>query len=514
MKRKSIYISILILVLSLLFTSSIFAVPPHPDVVEKYRQEGRLDELIQKMSELESYPTKGSPLAVAPSKGNNDVLVLMIEYPDQPFDEDSTPEFYKDLFYGEDDSDKSWRRYYKDMSQGRLKLDFDVYGIYTSINSKSYYASGYNTRELIEEAIDAAEDDGVNFARYDNDGNGSVDGIVVIHSGQGHETSGSAYDIHSHRSKIYPAKQYDLVNISDYTIQPEYRYSPQDTTIAVFAHEYGHLLGLPDLYDTSYQTDGVGYWSLMAAGSWTDGGATPSPLLAWEREYLGWMSVEKFRAYETTSKIDENSSNIIILSVSAFMIALIGALIGVLKKKKLSQILIMFVMLAFIFPTFLYLNTCTPVIIGDGDFTTVEDIEKENIATKIEISSKEYYFIENKVIKSGTWTQHIPGQGLLITHIDTQVIKNTWEQGSNTVNSGSNTTHGVNVIEADGDWNLWNPSDYDNGSQTDLFYSGNNNSFTPDTDPPAELNNGEPVDVYITNISSPDDTMTFDFDNE
>ena len=63
-------------------------------------------------------------------------------------------------------------------------------------------------------------------------------------------------------------------DLSTYSMEPEYVVTPGDCTIGVYCHEYGHVLGLPDLYDSS---DGilpeqrrwvVGCWGLMAAGSW------------------------------------------------------------------------------------------------------------------------------------------------------------------------------------------------------------------------------------------------------
>jgi M6 family metalloprotease-like protein len=518
MKPKSIIIILMTVILTVLFTSSIFAVPPHPDLVERFREEGRIDELIQKMNETETFTRNASIMGIAPSEGSNEVLVLMIEFADFSFDDESDKQFYSDLFNGVEDDDKSWRKYYIDMSKNELRLTFDVEGIYTSEENKSYYSSFYNVPELIVEALDAADDDGVDFGRYDNDHDGYLDGVVVIHSGRGYETSGSSSDIHSHRGYIYPPVEYDNIQISDYSIQPEYMYSPQDSTIGVFVHEYGHLLGLPDLYDTQYSTDGVGYWSLMAAGSWSGGGASPSPLLAWEREYLGWLKVERASSSHKTSHItDKSNTTMVVLSISAFMVMLIGVVINGVKKKKLGHIGVTFLILAFALPGILMFNTCKPkepVVIGDGDFTTVEDLEVENIATKIELSDTEYYLIENKAKMIGTWTQFLPGEGLLVTHIDEDVIQSTWEQGSNTVNSGTTSIHGINIIEADGGWNLWDGYDSDYGSDTDPFYAANNGSFTPSTNPPAELNDGTSAGIYITNISEVGDLMSFDYDED
>ena len=99
-----------------------------------------------------------------------------------------------------------------------------------------------------------------------------VDAVAIVHQGPGAEATGDGTNIWSHRSAIVPVATGDGVSVSDYIIQPE---TLADTgklsTIGVFCHEYGHALGLPDLYD--YDTgdtasEGVGIWSLMAGGSW------------------------------------------------------------------------------------------------------------------------------------------------------------------------------------------------------------------------------------------------------
>jgi immune inhibitor A len=64
---------------------------------------------------------------------------------------------------------------------------------------------------------------------------------------------------------------------------------PEDGCMGVFAHELGHMLGLPDLYDTTNRSYGAGVWCLIAGGSWGDRGAKPSHLCAWSKARLGWV---------------------------------------------------------------------------------------------------------------------------------------------------------------------------------------------------------------------------------
>jgi immune inhibitor A len=87
--------------------------------------------------------------------------------------------------------------------------------------------------------------------------------------------------------------------VGKYTIQPE------NGSVGVFAHEYGHDLGLPDLYDY-YGENSTGFWTLMSSGSWmndgtVDIGSKPSHMGAWEKFQLGWLNYEVARAGEKSS---------------------------------------------------------------------------------------------------------------------------------------------------------------------------------------------------------------------
>ena len=154
---------------------------------------------------------------------------------------------------------------------------------------------------------------------YDGDGNfnepdGYIDHFQIVHAGKGEETGGGAQGenaIWSHRWYTH----FDLIGtagpdfnklggtqvgnssywIGDYTVEPE------NGGVGVFAHEYGHDLGLPDLYDTSGNTGGAenstGFWTLYSSGSYgntgrpADGiGSKPIHMSAYEKIFLGWSN--------------------------------------------------------------------------------------------------------------------------------------------------------------------------------------------------------------------------------
>jgi len=154
--------------------------------------------------------------------------------------------------------------------------------------------------------------------RYDFDGDGIfnepdgyIDHFQAIHAGQGEEAGGGAQG----EDAIWSHRWY--VNSNDYlTTGPvgnlaggtqigntgmwigDYTTEPENGGLGVFTHEFGHDLGLPDLYDTAGGDNSTGFWTLMSSGSWlnhgTDSiGTTPGYLGAWEKLQLGWLDYKQ-----------------------------------------------------------------------------------------------------------------------------------------------------------------------------------------------------------------------------
>lgn len=97
--------------------------------------------------------------------------------------------------------------------------------------------------------------------------------------------------------------------VGDYTIQPE------NGGLGVFAHEYGHDLGLPDHYDTAGGTNSTGFWTVMSSGSYlsdgtTDIGSRPGDFYAWDKLQLGWLNYEQAEAGQfSTHKLGPAETN-------------------------------------------------------------------------------------------------------------------------------------------------------------------------------------------------------------
>lgn len=88
----------------------------------------------------------------------------------------------------------------------------------------------------------------------------------------------------------------DGMTFSAYSMEPEFWNAPGDMTMGVFCHEYGHVLGLPDLYDINPISvgEGIGWWGLMGSGSWngppSSRGSRPAHLCAWSKVELDWVT--------------------------------------------------------------------------------------------------------------------------------------------------------------------------------------------------------------------------------
>jgi len=245
------------------------------------------------------------PSRVVPGTGTANVAVILVNFPD------CTPSYttadFTDLLFG---GGQSMKTFYSEASYGKFTVSAGPSGIvgwYTAAHPHDYYGANGSygdmyAASLVIEAVKAADAAGFNFAPYDCDHDGTVDVVMVVHQGTGEEASGVATDIWSHRWTLNSARAYgdgsgtyttnDGVVVNDYTIQPE-SYRGGISTVGVYCHEYGHALGLPDLYDLDMSSAGLGNWSLMATGSWCGtgrNGDSPSHPDAWCKAKLGWLT--------------------------------------------------------------------------------------------------------------------------------------------------------------------------------------------------------------------------------
>ncbi len=222
------------------------------------------------------------------------IIVLCVDFSDKPSQISTQPIF--DRFFG---TGKSLKNYYIENSYGKYIFDGEVHGWYRAPQPYSYYVNndnGFgnypnNIQKLVEDAINiAASDPSITWSSFDNDGDHIIDHIFIVHAGAEAAYTGNLGDMWAHVWEINPMTR-NGYGFQYYAMTSEYIgwfLDPQRTGID--SHEFGHLLGLPDLYDYSGDSNGVGSYSIMSYGSWADDAFTPVHLDAWSKYFLGFSN--------------------------------------------------------------------------------------------------------------------------------------------------------------------------------------------------------------------------------
>ncbi|MFH1700010.1 MAG: M6 family metalloprotease domain-containing protein [Candidatus Zixiibacteriota bacterium] len=308
---KKLFLATLTTATLIFFSAHIFAVAPSPEILQKLKDEGEYEQFLNTIASAHAKgvdaPTVNSngklrsPLA---SLSTVRALVILIDFDDKPYTAGytaGTPQDFDELLFSEGIIPTgSMREYYIENSYGEIFMEGDIAGWYRAPQFSDYYVNycdgshGFgdypnNAQKLVEDAINLADPD-IDFSLYDNDGDGWVDALFIVHSGTGYENTGNHCEIHSHKWGIGTVMK-DGVRISTYSMEPEE--SPGSgglIPIGVYCHELGHVFGLPDLYDYDYSTSGVGRWCVMATGSYNGGSRTPAQFSAWCKEQLGWVN--------------------------------------------------------------------------------------------------------------------------------------------------------------------------------------------------------------------------------
>lgn len=233
-------------------------------------------------------------------------IVLLVEFQDVEFSESisgSNPQAsFNNLMnqegYSMTGAAGSVRDYFLYNSNGQYNINFDVKGPYKVSNNVAYYG-GYsmisgdvNPEAMVREACELAYADGVDFAKYAVDG--EVPNLIIIYAGYGEADSGITDTIWQHEGTISPLTL-GGVTIRTYACSAEIYYDTNNMTgIGVVCHEFSHVLGIPDFYDSDYSVNGyaLGQWvlSVMDAGSYLFDGCVPPAYNSVERWMAGWLT--------------------------------------------------------------------------------------------------------------------------------------------------------------------------------------------------------------------------------
>lgn len=270
------------------------------------------------------HPMKIMGETTYPTTGSHRSLALLVEFP-KVGDDGKAVEFCYDNVHGlfQDMLNKrgfdfegatgSVADYYRDCSSGQFDLAFDVYGPVTVSNDVSYYGVDEEAHawEMVVEACTALDGE-IDFSRYDEDHDGVIDNVYVFYAGQGEADGGPGWTIWPHAGDLDLLAKgqqflFDGVRLNHYACSceirvmmnaDEQRRETRFEGIGNVCHEFTHVLGFPDLYNTVDQGASFtpGSWSLMDTGAYNNYGRTPPMYSAYERMSMGWLTPQTLDA--------------------------------------------------------------------------------------------------------------------------------------------------------------------------------------------------------------------------
>lgn len=429
---------------------------------------------------VEKLQTWAQPSAVVEQRnsGSHKTLVLLASFSDRAGTY-SEADFANSLF----GASNSVQSYYLQASYNQLTFApaAETYG--TANNGVVGWLNlGYNhpntgtstgtaNRLIVKNALLAA-DPYVNFASFDTDGNGVITiselHIVVVVAGYERSYYNVSPSIWAHRWGLYGDEvltldgktvgSYDLgggyAQFGEIHSAPGYDTAHQ-ATIGIMAHELGHDITWPDLYDTydaDGTSDGVGIWSLMGSGNWNTvsgsyAGAVPALPDAFLKWYQGWLTPTSINGAQTGVLIPQAETNAV-----AFLL-----------RRNPGGV--------------------------DWDFMNHS-------------GTGEYFLVENRQLTG--YDAGLPGCGLFIWHVDESV---RYDNRAN-----ADETHPlVKLMQADGLDELLNGGDNERGDAGDPYPgTAANRTFNGSSNPNSNLYGGTASGVAVTNISNCAATMTAD----
>ena len=246
-------------------------------------------------------------------------LVILVNFKDVSFNAANTQSAMNDLMnadsYTYNGATGSVRKYFSDQSEGQYTPQFDVVGPVTLPNNMAHYGGNdaYGDDKLpgdmvVEACSIANAQHAVDFTQYDHDKDGYVDFVYLIYAGKGEADGGADETIWPHNWSLDGARywnncsytpaqsRFDGKYINNYACSGELNgRSGARTGIGTIAHEFGHVIGLPDLYDINYGQNyedeaTPGAWHIMDGGSYNNDGKTPPNYTIYDKYFLGWKT--------------------------------------------------------------------------------------------------------------------------------------------------------------------------------------------------------------------------------
>ena len=347
----------------------------------------------------------GDEIAVDPVEK---VIVLLASTSDVDPESQHDVAYFEEMLFGSGTS--SMATYYAENSRNQTSIEGKVVGWLDLTDTLGFYDEDawygnqgeYGVGLGVEEAVYLADDE-VDFSEYDQNGDSIVDNIMVVFVGEADSANGDAdgdgspFDV----GAIWPLqwglqsayRTADNVWISNFFVCTEM------CGMGTFAHEFGHNLGVPDLYDTDMSSQGVGCWSIMSSGNYLtyNNQINPAHFDAWSKVKLGWVEPVELDLTQVAR------------------------------------------------------YTLTPVESG-GEILKFTIVDREG-------DSDEAIYVEYRDSSSALFDRGLPGDGLLIWHVDESIETNEDENHPL-----------VRLVQADGNRDL--QLSRNNGDRFDVWTSG------------------------------------------
>ena len=373
-------------------------------------------------------------------QGTKKGLIILAQFTDSKFKSGHDLALYERIANDENYSGNNFRGsikdYFKAQSHGQFELDFDVAGICQLQHPYAYYGKNNSQKEdvkpgeMVAEACLWAHEHGINFSKYDWNGDGEVDQVFVLYAGHGEASYKDANTIWPHMyylsaSDYGKSLSLDGVTVDTYACSSELNGDGNLDGIGTFCHEFSHCMGFPDLYDTSYAGwFGMGDFDLMCSGSYNGDSKCPAGYSAYEKAECGWLTLKDM------TNIEQETSIVGVQPMSA-----------------------------------------------DGDAYIIKNKGHED----------EYYILENRQ-KTG-WDSYLPASGLMITHVDYNADIWDWNMPNTSGkyedangNTKTNDHQRLTIFRAGN-----SSSDY--GDSSDLYPYRSNNTLTKTSSPASTLYN-------------------------
>ena len=419
-------------------------------------QKNKIARSKSRIFSAQSKPQRAFPLTGSPKS-----LVILVNFTDKSFANNTTTaktDFTNLLNqdnYAANGGTGSARDYFMSSSYGKFAPDFDVVGPYTLPNNMAYYgandAGGNDVKpgNMIIDACTLANAAGLDFSIYDTDNDNILDNVFVYYAGFNEAENGPENTIWPHRWDITSSgysgnKVFDGKTVNDYACTSELKGATGSAMcgIGTFAHEFGHVLGLPDYYHTENpEKNTLNEWHIMDYGAYLNEGRTPPVYTAYDRFYLGWVVPQQIN-----SPLDMT-----------------------------------------LLP--LYQGKTIPANTNQQAYLFAASNHNMNASSP---SPSEFFMVEYR--KQTGWDAYLPGEGMLIWHIDYN--QSAWDS-----NSPNNYT-GTSQTSTDHMRFYLQPLVGNTSTPGDAFTSG---SFTPTTW------SGTNINRPITTINKTANNVTFKF---